>query len=214
MFTFVFTVENTESIPESSDASRGIISLEIGSTDLRDVGKYLDKLETNKPTGPDDFPPKLLKELKQQILKPLTAIYNLTLQQKQVLEIWKQANVTPILKKGDKSEALNYRSISLTSVAGKLFEKIIKDKFIKFLEDNKIISDAKHGFRNKRSCLTNLLDFFRSIYEIWDNHVPNNVIFFDFQKAFDKFPQKRLLKKTEIGGAGRHYDCLDQRLAH
>ncbi len=66
--------------------------------------------------------------------------------------------MTPIFKKGDKSVALNYRSISLTSVAGKILEKIIRNRFVKFLEDN--ITDAQHGFRNRRSCLNNLLEFF------------------------------------------------------
>ncbi len=59
-------------------------------------------------------------------------------------------------------------------------EKIIRDELVKFLEDNNIISDAQHGFRNKRSCLTNLLDFFGSIYENLDNHVPSDVIYLDF----------------------------------
>ncbi len=44
--------------------------------------------------------------------------------------------------------ALNYRPISLTSVAGKLPEKIIRDKLVRLLEDNIIISDSLHGFRN------------------------------------------------------------------
>ncbi len=106
-FASVFSVENTETIPESPIAPRGFEPLDVGSIDERDYRKYLDKLKTNKSTGPDDLSPRLLKELKEQILKPLTIIFNLTLQQKQVPEDWKQANVTPIYKKGDKSEALN-----------------------------------------------------------------------------------------------------------
>ncbi len=91
-------------------------------------------------------------------------------------KIGKIANVTPIYKKGDKSVALNYRSISLTSVAGKILEKIMRDKLVNILEENNIISDAQHGFRNKHSCLTNLLDFFQGIYDNWEEvgrHLPN-----------------------------------------
>ncbi len=149
-FASVFTVENTESVPKSPVAPRGQTPLEIGSMDKRDVRKYLDRLKTDKSTGPDDLLPRLLKEL------PLTAIYNQSLHQKQVPEDWKQSNVTPIYKKGHKCEALNYRPITLTSVARKIMEKIIRDKLVKFLDDNNIISDVQHGFRNKRSCLTNL----------------------------------------------------------
>ena len=98
--------------------------------------------------------------------------------------------------------ALNYRPISLTSVAGKILEKIIRDKLVKFLEDENIISDAQHGFRNKRSCLTNLLDFFQGIYDNWDNNTPSDVIYLDFQKAFDKVPHERLLSKLKAVGLG------------
>ncbi len=69
---------------------------------------------------------------------------------KNVPEDWKLANVTLTFKKGDKNVALNYTHQSvLTSVAGKIVEKIIRDKLVKFLEDNDIITDLQHGFGNK-----------------------------------------------------------------
>ncbi len=98
-------------------------------------------------------------------------------------------------QKEDKSVALNYRPISLTSVAGITFEKIIRDKLINFLEHNTTISDTQHGFRNKRPYLRSLLDFFQGIYKNWDAHIPTDVIDLDFQEAFDKMPHERLLKK-------------------
>lgn len=78
------------------------------------------------------------------------------------------------------------------------------DKLVNFLEENNIISGTQHGFRNKLSCLTNLLDFFKGIYDNWENHVPNDVIYLDFQKAFDKVPHERLLKKLKSAGIGRN----------
>ncbi len=130
-FPSVFTVENPRSISECQTPPRGITPLEIGPINERDVQKYLDKLEKNKSTGPDALSPRLLKELKQQILKPLTDIYNLSLQQNTDPEDWKQAKEKPIFKKGEKSEVLNYGPINLTSVAGKILE-IIRDKLVKF----------------------------------------------------------------------------------
>ena len=64
---------------------------------------------------------------------------------------WKLANVTPLFKKGDKSNPGNYRPISLTSVVCKLMESILRDKIVEFLEKNNIIRDSQHGFRNRRS---------------------------------------------------------------
>ncbi len=56
------------------------------------------------------------------------------------------ANVTPIYKIGDKNVALNCRPISLTSLAGKILKKIIRDKLVNLFEENNIISDTQHGF--------------------------------------------------------------------
>ncbi|MEJ1857794.1 reverse transcriptase family protein, partial [Escherichia coli] len=144
-----------------------------------------------------------LRELQAQILQPLTKIFNHSVRLGKVPEDWKLANVTPIYKKkGDKKVALNYRPISLTSVAGKILEKILRDRLVRFLESNNIISDTQHGFRHKRSCLTNLLDFFHNIYRNWDEQIPSDVIYLDFQKAFDKVPHERLLLKLHAAGIG------------
>ena len=53
----------------------------------------------------------------------------------------------------------NYRPVSLTSQIGRIFERIIRDHLAKFLEDNDLLKDSQHGFRSKRSCLTNLPEF-------------------------------------------------------
>ncbi len=84
-------------------------------------------------------------------------------------------------------------------MAGKILEKIIRDKLVNFLEDY-IISDTLHGVRNKRSCLTNFIDFFQGIYVNWDNQFPSDVIYLDFQKAFDKVPHKQLLAILNSSG--------------
>ena len=112
--------------------------------------------------------------------------------------------MTPIYKKGDRKVALNYRPIILTSVAGKILEKIIRDRLVRFLENNQLIADTQHGFRNRRSCLTNLLDFFHNIYRNWDQQIPSDVIYLDFQKAFDKVPRERLLLKIRATGIGEN----------
>ncbi|WP_423781850.1 reverse transcriptase domain-containing protein, partial [Escherichia coli] len=88
----------------------------------------------------------------------------------------------------------------LTSVAGKILEKNIRDRLVRFLGSKNIISDNQHGFRNMRYCLTNLLDFFHNIYMNWDKQIPSDVIYIDFQKAFDKVPHERLLHQLHAAG--------------
>ena len=75
---------------------------------------------------------------------------------------------------------------------------------VAFLEENKLITENQHGFRSNRSCLTNLLDFFNDVYASWDVRTPYDVIYLDFQKAFDKVPHNRLISKLRSHGIGEH----------
>ena len=72
---------------------------------------------------------------------------------------WIHANVTPIFKKGAKSDPGNYRPISLTSIPCKLFESLIKDGITEHLSVNALINASQHGFTKSKSCLTNLFEF-------------------------------------------------------
>ena len=73
---------------------------------------------------------------------------------------WKRANIVPIYKGGKKSDPLNYKSVSLTSVVSKICEILIKEKWVRYLEDNGVISN-----RQGKSCVTNLLSFYTRIIE-------------------------------------------------
>ena len=71
-------------------------------------------------------------------------------------------------------------------------EILVKWKIIAHLEVNNLIGDSQHGFRNKRSWLTSQLDFFARVIDTYDagNSKAVDLIYFYFQKAFDKVPQK------------------------
>ena len=83
-------------------------------------------------------------------------------------EKWREANVTAIFKKkGSRCEPGNYRPVSLTSQIGKIFERLLRDRIVSFLEENGKLRDSQHGFRAKRSCLTNLLEFSILLETMW-----------------------------------------------
>ena len=86
----------------------------------------------------------------------LLVIFQLSLEQGQVPKEWTTANVTPLYKKGDRSVAANYRPISLTCILCKVLEHIVASNLVKHLNSNNILSDMQHGFREKRSCETQL----------------------------------------------------------
>ena len=105
-------------------------------------------------------------------------------------------------KKGSRNKSVNYRPVSLTSVICKLLESIIRDHMMDFLIKHKLINPSQHGFLKAKSCLTNLLCFLEEIPKWVDDGSPVDVIYFDFQKAFDKVPHQRLIRKLKSHGMG------------
>ena len=199
-FASVFTIEDTSGNQPTPKNLNNDNHLNTCVFRESDVLLAINNLKTNKTPGPDKISPRILKEVKDEIANALTILFNKSLITGKVPDEWKLANVTPIFKKGNKSQPGNYRPISLTSVVGKLMESIIRDKTVEYLEKNAIIKDSQHGFRNKRSCLTNLLDFFNDVFKMYDNSKAVDVIYLDFQKAFDKVPHKRLISKVKAHG--------------
>ena len=79
------------------------------------VHKLLSKLNDHKAAGPDAVPPRLLRQFADIIAPALTRIFQTSLDKGAVPKEWRTASVIPIFKKGDKSNAANYRPVSLTT---------------------------------------------------------------------------------------------------
>jgi len=71
---------------------------------------------------------------------------------------------------------------------------------IEHLQRHSLIKSSQHGFARNRSCLTNLLVFMEKVTNYIDTGYPIDVIYLDFQKAFDKVPHKRLLTNSAVHG--------------
>ena len=166
----------------------------------RDIEKKIASMKSSPATGPDGISTILLKQFAHILSKPLSAIYNTSMESGQIPRDWKDANVTPIFKKGAKGETSNYRPISLTSIPCKIMESLIKDEVMDHLLMNQLIKNSQHGFMRKKSCLTNLLEFFETVSLNLDNANSIDVIYLDFSKAFDKVPRRELIQKMEAHG--------------
>ena len=193
-FASVFAVEGPEALPEFEDRNLAepVANIDINGTN---IAKVIDKLKASKSQGPDQIHPKLIKECKDSLNKPLEIIFKKSLENCQLPSIWKQGNVTAIFKSGQKNKPENYRPISLTSVHGKLLERLIRDILVKHMEENNLFSKAQHGFITGRSCSTQLLELMEELTETLDSNGDVDIIYIDFKNAFDKVPHKRLLKK-------------------
>ena len=97
-----------------------------------------------------------------------------------------------MFKKGNRSMAGNYRPVSLTSVVCKLLKKIIREHIIKYMKVNKLFSNKQFGFIPGRSTSLQLLEVLDKWTEAIDKGTDIDVIYMDFQKAFDKVHTKDL----------------------
>ena len=103
-------------------------------------------LKVNKCPGPDLLHPRILYEVRHQIVTPLHKIFETSYNTGVIPWDWKFANTVPIYKKGNKAEVSNYRPISFTNVVCKIMESIIRDHVMKHFLKNDLFSNRQYGF--------------------------------------------------------------------
>ena len=77
------------------------------------IANKIKKMKDNKSPGVGGIPPKLLKEIVEQISTPLAKVFILSLEEGIIPSEWKEANITPLFKKGSRNKPENYRPVSL-----------------------------------------------------------------------------------------------------
>ena len=132
-FSSVFTIENDDDETLLENIQYDKHSNNDNFT-LTEVNKLLKELNTTKSPGPDQVHPKVLYELTDIIDKPLCTIFNSSFKTGTVPEGWRIGQITALFKKGSKNSASNYRPVSLTSIIGKLMEKLIRKRIIQHMD--------------------------------------------------------------------------------
>ena len=126
---------------------------------------------------------KILKDAIKIVSKPLTLIYNASLERDIFRQTWKLASVTPIHKVGTKKDVNNYRPTSVLSVVSRILEKIVHDQLTEFLKRQNRLCLNQFAFQKLHctmTCLLNIIDpWFKNSYE----GKINLSIFLDLKKA-------------------------------
>ena len=168
------------------------------------VLKALQRLDPSKAAGPDQIQSRMLKSSAEHIAPVLASLYQQSIQEGNIPDDWRNANVIPIYKKGDRTQASNYCPVSLTSITSKILEHIISSQIMDHLDSCNILHPNQHGFRSKRSCETQLIITTDDLTKSINNHDQVDVAILDFAKAFDKVPHQRLIAKLKFYGINTH----------
>jgi hypothetical protein len=148
-FSSVFTIEPVGDLPLMSpiEVKQECIEKTFKESEIL---KLLQNLDVNKSCGPDGLHPNMLKELSATISKPITIIFNWSMCQGLVPQLWKEGNITALFKKEDKAEPGNYRPVSLTSVVCKTMEKLVREIIVKHMSVNKLFSSLASSLGNQQ----------------------------------------------------------------
>jgi len=131
----------------------------------------------------------------QEIALILTVIFVQSLTSGHIPHDWLKANIPPVFKKGDRSDANNYCLISLIAVCCKTLKHILYHHIAEYLNAYNVLINQQFGFRAGHSCKAQLISVVEDMQLAMDSSRQVDIIFIDFRKAFDTDPHYQLLNE-------------------
>ena len=178
----------------------GLSQFEDTVISAEEVFNLINNLDTDKANGPDGISAFMLKATASSIASPLAKLFSLSLRTGKFPKLWKFANVVPIPKSDNKSDPSNYRPVSLLSIVSKILEKIVYSRLWEHIVEHAPISNCQWGFQKQRSTTTALLYATHEWYTFLDKQKDVICVFFDYRKAFDSVPHRKLMDRlSQIG---------------
>ena len=158
------------------------------------VEKVITNLDSSKASGPDCIPVVVLKNCEPELSYILAKLFNKCLKESCFPDCWKVSSVVPVFKNvGERATAKNYRPVSLLSVVSKVFEKLVNNRIVDYLEKCGLFSDFQYGFRSSRSTADLLTVVSDRIARAFNRSGATRAVALDISKALHKLKSYGIL---------------------
>jgi ribonuclease HI len=162
---------------------------------MAEMNDAIQHSNTNSAPGHDRISYFVLKRLPIEMLERILTLFNMSWENSEVPQKWKEGIVTILPKTCSSNQPKQYRPITLLPVIGKLMERMIGSRLNYHLEQNQIIPKTQTGFRENGSTEHQLVRLVQEAKEAWANQQEYVVTFLDVEKAFDKVWHDGLIAK-------------------
>ena len=179
----ISAVESTNPTPWPTSSINNSLYLSPSTPD--EVSSVIDSLNNKKAVRVHDVETKFVKFAKTIISPRISNLFNACITEGIYPTSFKVAEIKPIYKRGDPNKATNYRPISLLSNFDKIFEKLLYNRLISYIEKFELLNERQFGFRKNYDKLVKSID--QNLYSC--------CVFVDLSKAFDTVDHEILLKK-------------------
>ena len=171
-------------------------------------------LDLSKASGPDCIPVVVLKNCEPELSYILAELFNKCLKESCFPDCWKVSSVVLVFKNvEERSTAKNYRPVSLLSVVSKVFEKLVNNGIVDYLEKCGLFSDFQYSFRSSRSTADLLAVVSDRIARAFNRSGATRAVALDISKAFDRVWHAGLLHKLKSYGiSGQIFDLISSFL--
>ena len=174
--------------------------------DVWEVREAIGSLRNTTAVGTDGIRTEVLKQLKVEIAPYYAYLVNQILRTKIYPRRFGQGVITPIHKSGPRNIKTNYRPVTILNSASKVFERLINNQIVRYIEDEHVLSDDQHAYRQARGTNTYWLDLISKITDMRQRGLKVGIVCFDLSAAFNVINPKILLAK--LSRVGFHEDSI------
>ena len=163
------------------------LDIKLGPFTQEELDSVLRKIKNRKAAGLDEIPPEVWKtrQFDDILLRHCNAVYN-----QNPIDKWTKGCILPFPKKGDLGLAKNYRGITLTSIAAKIYNALLRNRIEPKIDN--LLRKNQNGFRRNRSTTSQILTICRILEGVRAKNLQATLIFVDFTKAFDSIHRGKM----------------------